>query len=527
MRCVVLSVFLASSGLLSQAPQVLTVDAGRVVQPHSATPLNTVGAGRANEGLRADWQEQLTTLQREIGFHYLRFHGLLHDDMGVYTEDDRGNPVYNFQYVDALYDAMLARHVRPFVELSFMPSALASDGRTVFWWKGNISPPKDMTKWNGLIRALMTHWKRRYGEAEIDQWYYEVWNEPNLHDGFFTGSQAEYFELYRNTAEDVRGVCARCRVGGPATAGGAWEADWLRYVAANHAPADFLSTHTYAVTQGAFDATGQAGTVLDTRPDAIVGDVRRARAAIEASSTGAASPTPKLELHFTEWSSSYTATDPVHDQYIEAAFILSKLRATAPLAQSMSYWTFTDIFEENGPPTRPFHGGFGLMNLQGIRKPAYFAYKYLAELGAEDVGTSDAEDSWATTKQDGSVQVLFWDYTAIAPPQGQNDQEFYRREQPAVALPPRELVVDHLRPGRYRMVVHRTGYRENDAYTAYLRMGAPWELTRAQVSALQQATDDTPAQSRDVQVKNGTFRTTFTMRQNDTVLVTLTPVPQR
>ena len=74
-----------------------------------------IGAGRANEGLRADWQEQLALVQREIGFEYIRMHGILHDDMGVYTEDAHGTPIYNFQYVDTLYDALLKMHIRPFV----------------------------------------------------------------------------------------------------------------------------------------------------------------------------------------------------------------------------------------------------------------------------------------------------------------------------------------------------------------------------------------------------------------------------
>jgi xylan 1,4-beta-xylosidase len=510
---------LSTAACLAQAPQTLTVDASHIFGPHSTTPLNTVGAGRANEGLRADWQAQLAKVQHQIGFHYLRFHGLLHDDMGVYTEDDHGNPIYNFQYIDALFDAMLALHIRPFVELGFMPEKLASNDRTVFWWKGRISPPKDMAKWNGLIRALVTHWHNRYGEAEINQWYFEIWNEPNLHNSFFTGSMQDYFELYRNTAESVRTVCPKCRVGGPATAGNGWLTEWLQFVHDNHVPADFLSTHTYAVTQGAFDADGHAGTVLDPSPNAITGDVRRANELIAHSAT------PSLELHYTEWSSSYTPADPIHDQYIEAAFILQKLRDTSPLAQSMSYWTFTDIFEEPGPPTRPFHGGFGLINLEGIRKPAFFAYQFLAKLGPQDVATSEPTNSWATARPDGSVQVLLWNYTPLAQPTGSTNQIFYKKEQPAIALPDKHLAIDHLKNGRYRLEIYRTGYQQNDAYTAYLHMGAPTDLLPAQVTALKQAATGSPVVSQTISIRDGHFTETLPMHQNDTVLVTLTRLP--
>ncbi|HEY4358506.1 MAG TPA: glycosyl hydrolase family 39, partial [Acidobacteriaceae bacterium] len=245
-----LAVSLGCAG--AQTTRTVTVDVQAVAGQHSSVPLMVVGAGRANEGLRADWQQQLATVQREIGFRYLRFHGLLSDDMGVYSETPEGRPLYNFQYIDALYDAMLALHIRPFVEISFMPAKLASGDKTVFWWKGNITPPKDMEKWNGLIHALMEHWMERYGREEVQQWFFEVWNEPDL-PIFWSGTQTQYFELYRNTALTIRAVCGSCRVGGPASAYFRWEQPWLEFVAKEHLPADFLSTHTYAVKTGAVD----------------------------------------------------------------------------------------------------------------------------------------------------------------------------------------------------------------------------------------------------------------------------------
>lgn len=504
----------------SAQTRTISADFARTAGPHSATPLMTVGAGRANEGLRADWQSQLATVQKEIGFKYLRFHGLLCDDMGVYTEDAKGNPSYNFQYIDPLYDALLALHIRPFVELSFMPAKLASGSGTVFWWKGNNSPPKSMEKWNGLVKALIEHWRERYGDAEIAQWYFEVWNEPDL-AYFWSGTHEQYFSLYRNTATTIKSACPACRVGGPASAMGDLEPEWLAYIAKNHVPADFESTHTYGVTRGAVDADGNAGTVLDLTPDAIVKRVRNSRHLIDTSAT------PHLELHYTEWSTAYTPTDPIHDQYISAPFILEKLRQTSSLAQSMSYWTFTDIFEENGPRFTPFHGGFGLMNYQGIRKPSYFAYKFLAALGETDLATSDAQ-SWITKKSDNSVQALFWDYTPIAGPgrgeKQETDQVFYKKEQPALPAPEVELKISGLADGDYGVVVYRTGYMQNDAYTSYLHMGAPNQLTRAQVAQLQQSSSGAPSETRTVSVHGHVFEARFEMHQNDTVLVTLKPL---
>ena len=498
----------------------ITADVASVTGPHNRSALMVVGAGRANEGLRADWQAQLATTQREIGFRYIRFHGLLDDDMGVYTEDAAGHPQYNFQYIDTLYDALLGLNIRPFVELSFMPAKLASGQKTVFWYKGNISPPNDMDKWTGLMRALVTHWRERYGEQEIAKWYFEVWNEPDL-KLFFDGDFDQYMDLYRATATAIKSVCASCRVGGPAAAQEATEKKFVDSVAANKLPADFLSTHVYATKSGYFDAsTLKVSTVFDTAQDALVKRICGSRQTIEHSAR------PNLELHYTEWGSSYTSVDNLHDQYQQASFVLNVLRKTLPCVTSMSYWTFTDIFEERGPRFTPFYGGFGMMNYEGIRKPTYFAYKYLSELGETDVAATDTAPfgpkSWITRTRNRQIQALFWDYSPIGPPEGQDDQSFYATEVRAADVPPVLLRLTHVPAGRYRLDVYRTGYERNDAYTAYLRMGAPAQITREQVAQLQAKASDAPTESRMVQVDSGTFERKFPMRQNDIYLVTLT-----
>ena len=186
--------------------RTIAIDANNVKGQLNRSYQLCVGAGRANEGLRADWQRQLKFVKEQCGFNYIRFHGLLSDDMGVYREDKMGNPIYNWQYIDELFDFLLSIKMKPFVEFGFMPNALASGNKTVFWWKGNITPPKDYHKWNELIKNLVLHWQERYGHAEVKSWYFEVWNEPNLKNLFFSGDQAEYFKLYRETATTIKSV---------------------------------------------------------------------------------------------------------------------------------------------------------------------------------------------------------------------------------------------------------------------------------------------------------------------------------
>jgi len=514
----VLMCLLALPWMAQAQNRTVHADIGHVIGPHSHVPLRCVGAGRANEGLRADWQEQLALVQREIGFKYIRMHGILHDDMGVYDEDAKGNPEFNFQYVDALYDALLKQHIRPFVEFTFMPAKLASGPQTIFWWKGNITPPKDPAKWNALIRAFVAHYKQRYGEEEIKQWYFEVWNEPDLHNGFFTGSLDDYLALYKNTAEAVKAECPACRVGGPASASPyAFEEAFEKYVVANNVPADFVATHAYGVKQGFLDADGTAGTVLDPAPDAVSGRMQHSRELLVHSGR------PGMELHFTEWSSAYTPTDFMHDQYHQASFILDKVKRASPYVDSMSYWTFTDVFEEGGPRFTPFHGGFGLLNLEGIRKPAFFAYRFLHQLGEQDVASDDPQ-SWITRSADGSVQALVWDYSPVVPPAGQTDQSYYRNELPAADKGTLHLQLAGLKAGRYSVSTYAVGYQHNDAYTAYVRMGSPRQLTREQVSTLNGLSTGAPESVKEINVESGAYSRDLPLHANDVYLIVLTPI---
>jgi xylan 1,4-beta-xylosidase len=479
------------------------------------TTFNTcVGAGRANEGLRADWQQQLADVKKQCGFRYIRMHGLLTDDMAVYTEDAKGNPQYNYMYVDVLFDFLHSIGMKPFVELGFMPAALASGNKTIFWWRGNVTPPKDYNKWEALIRNLVQHFTERYGADEVKTWYFEVWNEPNLSPGFWTGTQADYFKLYDYSVKAVKSVNPEYKVGGPATAGAAWVPDMINHCSKNKVPIDFISTHSYGVKQGFLDEHGNSGTILSKDPMAVSGDVLNSRKQISES------PMPNLELHYTEWSSSYTPNDPLHDSYHEAAYILTKLKQIGSAANSMSYWTFTDIFEEAGPRFTPFHGGFGLMNIQGIKKPAFFAYSFLNKLGKTELVDHDSS-SWACKNNKGDVQVLLWDYTYTLP-DSVNNQAYYIKDLPAKTKGKLKVNLSHIPAGKYSMEIYKVGYRVNDAYTSYFDMGRPKQLNRQQVEKLKKQNDGSPVATQQIEIKpNSVFSREFDIRENDVVLINL------
>lgn len=493
------------------ATRIIKTDYTKTAGPFSKVYQECVGAGRATEGLRADWQQQLTIAKKAIGFKYIRFHGLLHDDMHVYTEDTTGNAIYNWQYVDKLYDFLLSINVRPFVEFGFMPPALSSGDKTVFWWKGNIMPPKSYEKWSALITALVKHWEERYGKKELEQWYFEVWNEPNLKE-FFGGKIDDYFKLYDVTAKAVKSVSTTYRVGGPATSGSTWIKESLQFFAERPNLVDFISTHAYG-TRSVFDEFGKRRTQM-READGIPIAVRKLRSDVDASAMKG------REIHITEWNSSPNPLDPLHDTYQNASYALNVLRKTEHLVNSMSYWTFTDIFEEAGPPVKSFHGGFGLLTLQNIKKPTFYAYKFMNELGNTTLSNSDSA-SWVCKDAKGNVQALFWNYTLLSPDSSYN-QQFYNSTIPSGDAGMVSLVISKIPNGKYNMQVYCTGYQQNDAFTAYKKMSAPFNINRQQEAALKKVAGGHAETEKIITITNGSLSQQFPIRENDVFFVKFT-----
>lgn len=505
-----LSLFFSLSEAVAGTPRHVQIDVEKGGPPVDRFYDFSVGADYPGTLIRDDSLAQVKTVVDELGFRYIRFHAIFHDVLGTVRRDD-GRIVYDWTQIDRLYDALLARRIKPFVELGFTPQALATSGNSVFHWKGNTSHP-ELAGWKDLVTAFVRHIQSRYGEAEVRTWFYEVWNEPNLSDFWERGDQKAYFELYDVTARAIKAIDPALRVGGPSTAGAAWVPEFLAHTAETGAAVDFVTTHTYGVAGGFLDEQGKDDNKLLESPDAIIADVRKVRREIDASRL------PGLPLFFTEWSTSYSPRDPVHDSYVSAAYILGKLKASQGLLQGMSYWTYSDLFEEAGPPPSSFHGGFGLVNREGIPKPAYFAYKYLAALDGNEVATTDTQTLAATNG--GNVSALIWDYQY--PGQKVSNRPFYTKPHPAHPSTPVHLELEHLKVGRYRLRVHRTGYRANDAYSAYIEMGLPKDLTDAQLARLRQMTRDRPEMERVISVGDkGTFDLVLPMNSNDIVLVTL------
>ena len=461
--------------------ETITIDANAPARPFPHYWEQMFGSGRAILSLRDSYRRDLKAVHQITDFEYVRFHGILLDDVGVYDEDKHGKPVYNFSYVDQIYDGLLAAGVKPFVELSFMPYKLAAQQHLQsFWYHPNVSPPKDYAIWDELITKLVKHLVERYGIDEVSSWYFEVWNEPNL--DFWTGAprQKTYFELYDHTARDIKAVSPKLRVGGPATAQAAWVGDMIKHAEQSRVPLDFVSTHVYG--------NDSASDVFHTNEN-IPRDQMVCRAVRKVHEEIKSSARPDMPLIWSEYNAAYDNEVAVTDSIYMGPWLATTIAECDGLTEMMSLWTFSDVFEEQGVVKTPFYGGFGLIAAGNIPKPSFYAMQFLHGLGDQRIDNSNA-NVLVTKASDGSLVVAVWN---LVNPGSTGEPKTVK------------LQFKGVRPDA-NVIVEYVDENHGNALAAWQKMGSPRYPTLTQTQELQD-------QSKTVAPKNQTLTDgTITLR---------------
>jgi xylan 1,4-beta-xylosidase len=476
---VLIVVALFSPALRAQAPaETVTIDADGRSHPFPHFWEQMFGSGRAVLSLRDSYRRDLRSVQEITGFRYVRFHAILNDDVGAYSEDKQGLPVYNFSYVDQIYDGLLANQVKPFVELSFMPYQLAArQDLQSFWYHPNVSPPKDYGKWDDLITQFVKHLVDRYGVEEVASWYFEVWNEPNL--DFWTGDpkQQSYFELYDHTAHDIKAVSPRLRIGGPATAQAAWVDAMIKHSVEGRVPLDFVSSHVYG--------NDKASDVFHTNED-IGRDQMVCRAVRKVHDEIKASALPNLPLIWSEFNAAYDNEVEVTDSIYMAPWMAGTISQCDGLTQMMSYWTFSDVFEEQGVVKQPFYGGFGLIAAGGIPKPSYYGFEVLHSLGDRRIENSN-RNVLVTKTGGGALIIALWN---IANPGSTGTPRSVR------------LQIKGVRPDA-EVGIRRVDAEHGNTLGLYEKMGKPRYPTQKQIRELREQSKLAAPERREL--KNGSL----------------------
>jgi xylan 1,4-beta-xylosidase len=448
--------------------ETITVDVNAPSRPFPHVWEQMFGSGRAVLTLRESYRHDLRSVKQITDFQYVRFHAIFHDEMGVYDEDAQGKPIYNFSYVDQVYDGLLENGVKPFVELSFMPRKLAANLTPhPFWYKQLPSPPKDPAKWAALIEAFTRHLEERYGKSEVEQWYFEVWNEPNIDFWNGTPKQETYFALYDTTAKAVKSVDPAIRVGGPATAQAAWVGAFIKHCTENHIPFDFVSTHIYG-NEKSQDVFGKQ---LDiARKDMVGRAVKKVYDEVKASAA------PNTPIIWSEYNATYLNQPEVTDSAFMGPWLANDIRECDGLTTMMSYWSLSDVFEEQGIVKTPFYGGYGLMAERGIPKPAFRDFELLHRLGDRRLA-NPSENTLVTERADGTVVIALWNYA-----------------EPGESVAPKTFQLDVKNTEKKHYLMQFVDSDHASSLKAWKEMGSPVSPTLEQIAKLKKASELPPAE---------------------------------
>lgn len=309
--------------------------------------------------------------------------------------------------------------MKPFIELGFMPEAFASGTQTCFYYKGNVTLPADFEQWSSFIREFVAHLIERYGEEEVKQWFFEVWNEPNL-NFFFDGTQEDYFKLYDVTAHAIKQVNKNLKIGGPATSVNAWIPEFITYCEKYDVPLDFISTHHYPsddpLSTAGLNGPGKKGSSINDElasqlsaeqlQDMITQFINRQnhnpRDVMYQMTKKAKEEAGKYPLYYTEWNGAKE-----FDTSYQAAFVAQTISYNEGLVDGYSFWTVSDIYEEMGVKPGEFKNEFGIQTMSRIRKPVYRVFETLHEAGTRRL---EAEGSHCTVEvlalTDGAVVTV-------------------------------------------------------------------------------------------------------------------------
>ncbi len=436
--------------------------------------------GCSYEGLKAQHRAQLAEMQSSLHFEYIRFQGIFAEQMHIVA----AKGLYNWSNVDSLIDFLLSIRLKPFFCLGYMPDLFASNEQTVAHWRGNISPPEHMEDWTDLVAAFFHHIITRYGIEQVQTWYFEVWNEPDLEGVFWAGNEAEYHQLYLATYHVVKAVSPLIKLGGPSVSHMVFDrSDWLdnfiRFCHQHQLQPDFFSCHIYPELYGNIDNLMDSSKVSRKTlgPDGCLELLNSCRPYQQQLDID--------ELHITEWNLSACWGNKVLDTAFLGSFVVYNIIALYDKVSSLGIWTFSDLFEERGPSTSTFHGGFGMMTREGIKKPNFHALTMFNRLGPKLL---KREKDFIITRSSQGIQILMVNYVHFDDLYASGDTSAIEMSDPYAAFNPApnklfDFAFD-LPSGNYKLTRYMLNREHGSAYDDWLRMGAPEPLSEEDIDEL-------------------------------------------
>jgi len=494
---------------------MIHIDSNHRLAPLRRPWKNGIAVGRAYDLTRADVLDHLSWLQREVGFRTCRFHAVFHDDMAIVQRRRDGTLVYQWHHLDKIYDSLLALGLKPFVELNPMPAAIASGPDTMFYYKMNITPPREWSEWQDLVRAFTAHCVERYGLAEVRSWHFEVWNEPNL-SGFWSGTKEEYLEIYAHAARAVKSVDSELKIGGPASSKAYWLEDLIDYCQRENVPLDFISTHLYPQDEFVeFTDRAASNHAVGMFFQDIV---------LAAKQTVSNSQMPHLPIHWTEWNTQLaTCAEDVtwgENRYVDSinggSFVVRQMIELDEAADTFTFWVASDIFEEGPIPSSPFSHTYGLLTVDGIPKATANAFRFLERLRGPRLGLTLSDPppfcGGVATLEDEAIHLLLWNDAPpeISAPTAWSDTLRF------------QLPTASNTAGAWLATIHHVKAGAGSAFETWEAIGRPVNLSGSQLAMLRTHAEPS-ASATHITATSGIIEHPVTLAANEFLHLELRP----
>ncbi len=509
----------------SELPSVATKQKGFQLN-HTFKRVTTIGMAR--HLLLADFQDMLKNLQEDIGFQYIKFHGLLNDDMMVYSEDASGTPMLSFTYIDKAFDFLLSIGLKPMVQLSYMPKDLASDTKkTIHYLESVISLPKDYNKWTHLISQLVIHLQNRYGSDEVREWPFYLWNTPDGPEALSgIKNKEDFFHFYKVTYKAIKSIDPNIEFGGPPLMNytledGQWVTDYLTYAKNNNCSPAFMNYHFYPVIVNSTltsETLSSSNLVLDPSEDALKNSINQ----IKRNNRDMGWQMNRY--YITEWNSSISHRELLNDTAFKPAYIVKNVLENYDRLESFAFWSLSDFIEEIQISERLFHGGVGLFTYNGIKKAQYYAFVLLARLGNHLLSKGDG---YFVTKNGTSYQIILYNYQHYSSLYASGelfDMTFKSRYTPFPDLHKHKYIVplSELESSHYIITDTILNRKNGSAFDKWIELGAMSLETKEEVHYLKSVSVPKITKERQI-LDKGVLIISRTLEPHEVRLIEIKP----
>jgi len=448
-------------------------------RPYPKSWKRMINIGLGSDLLRSDMQEHILLLKKELKFEYVRFWDLYSPELllNINSQDNK----YNFTKLDRIFDFFTENEIKPYIELGFKPIRLIRNTENYFVSQEREILFRNLSEYKKFLYTLVTHYVNRYGMEEVERWYFEQWNDPRY---FVSEDYLEYFEVFETAYDTLKSISPQIKLGG----GGFQQSDTnvtLQQVIAlwkkRMCYPDFISLYSYPYTRGEVNMEYDARRSKD--PDFVRNQVLMARDILHES--GLYNP----ELHISEWNSTISNRNCLNDSCYKGAYIMKNIIDVIGQVDLMGYWVGSDLFSEYLDSHCLLNGSGGLLSKDGIRKPGFYAFEFMNQMGNFLLGGN--ENCVVTTNGHGNYSVACHNYK-------HPNFKYYMKMEDVMDIAQMQELFDnnellrlnfqikHVKNGTYQLKTRSLGPQNGSVQDEWIKMDLSENLNKQELDYLRQ-----------------------------------------